>query len=424
MRHLAALLSGALAIAGPATVASAQPFQILDIDREVFADDVNVHLQVIGGDRSNASAPAVLWSPSSGTRHLPHVPSGFYLRINDRGVIGGIRRLGAKRAAFLTNIEGSHYEQAELPLERAPLVVRLTNSDILLLMTESFESGRFVYRHHALYRGRLYDLNQLFGIAPPAVLLDIDDAGTVLGQDPSAGTFVRTLDGVSTALWPDRLINPVGVISSGGHVVAWGLGPQGVTVNIRAPDGAVARVAFPRTLWRGLYPLSVNRHGAVVGSYTRFEPPPVNARVDSFTFVIHGGELTDLESVSNVPNARLTALKITDGGAILAAVHNPGWELVSYWVLLLPTAPSPPSALQFSVHGQTVSLSWERSFLAEEYVVEAGSSTGLADLFNASVGGQRTISGAVPPGRYYVRVRAKTQTGVSPPSSEVVIDVP
>jgi hypothetical protein len=58
-----------------------------------------------------------------------------------------------------------------------------------------------------------------------------------------------------------------------------------------------------------------------------------------------------------------------------------------------------------------------------DYIVQAGSAPGQSDFYNQSVGAQPVINGVVPPGRYYVRVRARNGSGVSVPSEEIVIDV-
>jgi hypothetical protein len=58
------------------------------------------------------------------------------------------------------------------------------------------------------------------------------------------------------------------------------------------------------------------------------------------------------------------------------------------------------------------------------YILEAGSASGLADVAVYETGSPNTslfVMG-VPPGRYYVRVRARTLEGISDPSNEVTIN--
>ena len=76
-------------------------------------------------------------------------------------------------------------------------------------------------------------------------------------------------------------------------------------------------------------------------------------------------------------------------------------------VVLVPNAPSPPSALSFIVSGAMVVLTWTASAGADEYFVEAGSVSGARDLYAASVGPLPSLVTSAPPGRYYVRVCAK-----------------
>jgi hypothetical protein len=110
------------------------------------------------------------------------------------------------------------------------------------------------------------------------------------------------------------------------------------------------------------------------------------------------------------------AVAINDSGYIVGAGAGGA-------VLLVPTI-GPPAGLAFTVANGVVTLSWQPTEGALDYIVEAGSAPGAADLYNASVGAHPRLVTAAPPGRYYVRVRARTPTGVTAPSEEVVIDVP
>lgn len=83
------------------------------------------------------------------------------------------------------------------------------------------------------------------------------------------------------------------------------------------------------------------------------------------------------------------------------------------------TAPPPPSGYAGQVNGLFVALSWNPSPAATGYVVEAGSSTGAADLGAQSVGRVTSAQGNVAAGTYFTRVRAANACGVSAPSAEV-----
>jgi hypothetical protein len=91
-------------------------------------------------------------------------------------------------------------------------------------------------------------------------------------------------------------------------------------------------------------------------------------------------------------------------------------------------APGPPQNFTFVVSGRTVTLNWlppATGTAAISYVIEAGSASGLANLYNAATG--NPVPGAVgqvPPGMYFVRIRAQNGCGLSAPSPERVITVP
>ncbi len=91
------------------------------------------------------------------------------------------------------------------------------------------------------------------------------------------------------------------------------------------------------------------------------------------------------------------------------------------------TFPGSPSNLSATVAGSSVSLSWTAPTVGSPptgYVLEAGSANGLADLARVMLGPATTFSsGPVPPGTYYVRVRAVNAAGIGPLSSGVVVVV-
>ena len=96
-------------------------------------------------------------------------------------------------------------------------------------------------------------------------------------------------------------------------------------------------------------------------------------------------------------------------------------------VVAAPGTPAPPTALAATVNGTTVSLSWTPPAGAiTGYVLEAGSAPGLANIVaGLALGPTPSFATTnVPPGTYYVRVRAANGALVSAPSSEIVVTVP
>lgn len=85
--------------------------------------------------------------------------------------------------------------------------------------------------------------------------------------------------------------------------------------------------------------------------------------------------------------------------------------------------PAPPTGLASVVNGATVRLTWNRSAGAQGYRLEAGTAPGFANLVNADMGDVTAFEGIVPPGTYFVRVRAVNVQGVSTPSNEVQVQV-
>ena len=129
-------------------------------------------------------------------------------------------------------------------------------------------------------------------------------------------------------------------------------------------------------------------------------------------------------TANNVPNghyfARVSAQNAMGTG--------PASTEVSFTVPQACTStPVAPSALQSSVSGAVVTLTWVApagGAAPTGYAIEAGSAPSLADLARVTIGATATtFSVMASPGTYYVRVRALTSCGTSPPSPEVGIVV-
>jgi hypothetical protein len=82
--------------------------------------------------------------------------------------------------------------------------------------------------------------------------------------------------------------------------------------------------------------------------------------------------------------------------------------------------PASPTGLGQTWQGTVVTLTWNAAAGATSYVIEAGSRSGVADLARISTGSNR-LSVDVPPGTFYVRVRAVSAAGESAPSNEIVV---
>lgn len=92
------------------------------------------------------------------------------------------------------------------------------------------------------------------------------------------------------------------------------------------------------------------------------------------------------------------------------------------------TAPGAPGSLVATSTGSSVTLTWRAPTSGDPvlaYIIEAGSSSGAANLASVSTGNSATIFSAtgVGGGNYYVRVRATNAAGASAPSNEVLLAV-
>jgi hypothetical protein len=91
-------------------------------------------------------------------------------------------------------------------------------------------------------------------------------------------------------------------------------------------------------------------------------------------------------------------------------------------------APGSPTNLTASAIGNVVTLTWTAPSSGDaptSYVIEAGSSSGASNLANFDTGSTATalMATAVPPGTYFVRVRARNAASTSGASNETAISV-
>ncbi len=153
-------------------------------------------------------------------------------------------------------------------------------------------------------------------------------------------------------------------------------------------------------------------------------------------YMIEAGSATGLSDIANfstgntltsfsapgVPNGRyFLRVRATNSGG----TSGPSNEVI---VVVGPAAPGPPSGLTWSSAGSTIMLAWTAPGTGgapAAYMIEAGSSTGLANLANFSTGNPATsyAAGGIANGTYFVRVKATNTGGTSGPSNEVPLRV-
>jgi hypothetical protein len=259
----------------------------------------------------------------------------------------------------------------------------------------------------------------------------------VVSFDPSLSVFDinNELRGVgrqgSAALATPFIIDPSGIrffpefptlypfqINDSGVMVGPGtLSALGGVFRVRRDGSGYAEKTFPFGTFAEIVQLTDN--GVVLLNTFNFHPTRFRAEA----FLVHHGQVIYLNDHFRSPSEYLAVTNtITDSGFILALAYSINSAAATRCVLLVPS-PVAPTAVQTTVNGRFVSVSWQPAFGADEYIVEAGGSPGSSDFFNSSVGSSLSVGGVVPAGRYYIRVRGKNLTAIGPASPELVVDV-
>lgn len=196
-----------------------------------------------------------------------------------------------------------------------------------------------------------------------------------------------------------------------------GSGPASNEVQVSVPS--CSQPAVPSPLW-----------GSVSGNLITLAWP---AAVGTFTsYLLEAGTATGLSNLAVVPMS-ITALTVAVPpgtyylrvrAATACAQSAPSNEVVlTVAGPSLPAAPGTPTA---TVTGNLVSLSWTPppGGNVDSYILEAGTSAASpANLAVAQLGPATQFATPAPPGRYFIRVRARNAAGIGPPSGQVIVDV-
>jgi hypothetical protein len=384
--------------------AAAQTFRSIEVgvlpgQQSAQATDINSRGQVVG----ISGGEAFIWELATGTRPLG--VSASVVLINNAGIVAGSRVVNGVSQLFVW-IDGAVFNLPGPP-ENTWHLRAVTDNGILLVCGS---------RCWGIYDNAVFDLDMLTGAKIVAV-----NAAATLGGSTGDDAYLRFWDGRVLIPWRGTTLFEAGfpgpgtvdLIGAGGHFV----GRSGQAAWYGMPDGTAFPMGLVAPVRGGFALRDINGRGDVVGLY---RPHNLLLQLDT-AFLYADGRFTNLSTaVIEGPAEIRDAMAINDTRHIVATATVAG-ERRS--VVLVPNAPPPPSALSAIVSGGVVVLTWTPSTGAEEYFVEAGSTPGARDLYNARVGAVPSLVTAAPPGRYYVRVRARNASGLSAPSNEIVVDV-
>lgn len=231
----------------------------------------------------------------------------------------------------------------------------------------------------------------------------------------------------------------------------------GVMRNLSAPSPQVAgNTTYEIVSWSdgGYAEHDASTPGADITYTATFQPvsatgPPPAPVVNTYTngltlglswtpapgatsYVLEAGSAPGAADLLNTNIGDVTALQgVIPAGTYFARIRSvgpggvsaPSNEVTILAVGSGPCAAPPPVPAGYTAQAADlhVQLSWDPSPSAASYVLEAGSSSGQADLFNANVGNTTSLGATASAGLYFTRVRAINACGVSEPSAEVPV---
>jgi hypothetical protein len=157
-----------------------------------------------------------------------------------------------------------------------------------------------------------------------------------------------------------------------------------------------------------------------------------NASVDATSYILEAGSTPGGTNIFNADIGNTTSLQSPVPPGIYyvrvrarqgLAVGPPSEERTFTAGNLCTVPPPAPAGHTVQSVGLSATLNWGSSVGATSYVVEAGSGTGLANLFNADVGGRTQLTAAAPAATYFTRIRGVNACGTGAPSNEVSFTV-
>lgn len=254
--------------------------------------------------------------------------------------------------------------------------------------------------------------------APPqsagVVLSYLVSVGTAPGaSDVLANTPVGNRHSVSSHVPPGVYYARVQALG----LLGGGAPSQDVAFQINQPQQPVNPTGLAVT-WNG-----------TVATFTWAPPTSSDPRVLPTAYVLEAGSASGLSNMARVNTgaARSFTVDVPPGtfyvrvrGINAVGVSQPSNEVV----VTGRGAPERPGTLRASGSGNSVTLRWSAPSSGTApagYIVEVGSAAGLSNIGRFNVGATTTLSTTVPPGTYYVRVRAYNARGTSSPTNEVVV---
>lgn len=280
--------------------------------------------------------------------------------------------------------------------------------------------------------------------ADGAVLVTLCTSGEVFVLDAASGAVLRQVTGGAS-----QEVLGIAADADASHVLVARAGPtlprgiaridtvSGVTLGVAAfpaADCATPQVAASSpdggrvlvTCWWSVtppgFPTTITSSARLLDAVSLAWSPDLGIRYAA-AHVQFSPDGRTLFAHSQDPVRGYTALQIIDVDTGQRSVDLTGW-VFGMAVAFPPRAPD----LSATVTGQRVDLAWHDAAYsppATSYVLEIGSVSGAADIGIVALGADRALTvPAVPPGRYFVRVRGANATGQGAPSPEVVVTVP
>lgn len=249
--------------------------------------------------------------------------------------------------------------------------------------------------------------------------------GAGLGSDLSAislgGTHSAAVEGLRTALGADLVALVTGrASSSGGCGMAW-IGPS---------SSAAYSVSEQACLYAGQWSFSHEIGHNLGADHAPGDSSPVGAAYAHgyrdasirtlMAYAVYGSPQRLLNYSSDTV-LEPAGTGLPTGNSLQDNARRLD-ETVAAVAGYLPSstpglAPAAPTGLTANVTGPSVALSWTAVANATAYLVQIGTAPGDVSVYSTKVSGP-SLSGPIPAGSYYWRVRAENAYGTSPASAE------
>lgn len=142
---------------------------------------------------------------------------------------------------------------------------------------------------------------------------------------------------------------------------------------------------------------------------------------------VTGAALAWTPTIDSETYARVTHVQASPSAVVVTGTFSTVDGMPAYNLAIFPLSRAvSPRQMTATVNGNAIALGWQPGIgtAASSYVVEVGTTAGGTEVGTFPVGALTRVTGTLPAGTFYARVRGVSTQGTGSPGSEVILTTP